>query len=204
VKLDRRLLLAGGAGALSSTLLAGRAVARKDGMPNAICDQDVFRELVAPGPRIFPGDPPEARLFDRVAGSWDVDYTNIRDDGTRDKVRGELLVGWVLDGRALQDLWIQFPKPGEDRFIGTTLRFYDADRKKWRVTWVSAVAKAVTVLEGGEEDGRIALYTDSPKGRTRWSFSNITDKTFAWQGEISTDGGKTWRMREDHRMYRRA
>jgi hypothetical protein len=204
MKLDRRLLLAGGAGALSSTLLAGRALARKDGMPNAVCDQDVFRELVAAGPRILPGDPPEARLFDRVAGSWDVDYTNIRDDGTRDKVRGELLVGWVLDGRALQDLWIQFPKQGEDRFIGTTLRFYDPDRKKWRVTWVSAVAKAVTVLEGGEEDGRIALYNDSPKGRTRWSFSNITDKTFVWQGEISTDGGKTWRMREDHRMYRRA
>jgi hypothetical protein len=204
MKLDRRLLLAGGAGALSSTLLAGRALAREDGMPNAVCDQDVFRELVAAGPRILPGDPPEARLFDRVAGSWDVDYTNIRDDGTRDKVRGELLVGWVLDGRALQDLWIQFPKQGEDRFIGTTLRFYDPDRKKWRVTWVSAVAKAVTVLEGGEEDGRIALYNDSPKGRTRWSFSNITDKTFVWQGEISTDGGKTWRMREDHRMYRRA
>jgi hypothetical protein len=204
MKLDRRLLLAGGAGALSSTLLAGRALARKDGMPNAVCDQDVFRELVAAGPRILPGDPPEARLFDRVAGSWDVDYTNIRDDGTRDKVRGELLVGWVLDGRALQDLWIQFPKPGEDRFIGTTLRFYDADRKKWRVTWVSAIANAVTLLEGSEEDGRIALYNDSPKGRTRWTFSNITDRTFVWQGELSTDGGKTWRMREDHRMYRRA
>ena len=204
MKFDRRMLLAGGAGALSSTLLAGRAFARKAGIPNAVCDQDVFRELVAPGPRILPGDPPEARLFDRVAGSWDVDYTNIRDDGTRDKVRGELLVGWVLDGRALQDLWIQFPKPGEDRFIGTTLRFYDPDRKKWRVTWVSAGAKAVTVLEGGEEDGRIALYADSPKGRTRWSFSNITDKAFVWQGESSTDGGKTWRMREDHRMYRRA
>jgi len=198
MRLDRRFLLAGGAGALGTTLLAGRAVA------GAACTQDVFKELVAAGPRIVPGEPSAARLFDRVAGSWDVAYTNIRDDGARDKVRGELLVGWVLDGRALQDLWIQFPKPGEDRFIGTTLRFYDADRKKWRVTWVSAIANAVTLLEGSEEDGRIALYNDSPKGRTRWTFSNITDRTFVWQGELSTDGGKTWRMREDHRMYRRA
>jgi hypothetical protein len=194
--LDRRLLLAGGAGALGATLLAGRAVA------NGACTQDVFKELVAPGPRIVPGDPPEARLFDRVAGSWNVDYTNIADDGTRTKVRGQLLAGWVLDGRALQDVWIQFPKPGEDRFIGTTLRFYDPDRKKWRVTWVSAIAKAVTVLEGGEEDGRIALYTDGPKGRVRWTFNDITDKDFVWRGEISADGGKTWRLREDHRMYR--
>ena len=168
------------------------------------CTQEVFRELVASGPRIVPGEPAAARLFDRVAGSWNVDYTGIADDGTRAQVRGELLVGWVLDGRALQDLWIQFPKPGEDRFIGTTLRFYDPDLKKWRVTWVSAIAKAVTLLEGGEEDGRIALYTDSPKGRTRWTFSNITDKAFVWQAERSTDGGKTWFMYEDHRMYRRS
>jgi hypothetical protein len=198
MRVDRRLLLAAGTGALGATLFADRAVA------GAACTQDVFKELVASGPRIVPGEPAEARLFDRLAGSWDVDYTNIGDDGTRSQVRGELLVGWVLDGRALQDLWIQFPQPGEDRFIGTTLRFYDPDRKKWRVTWVSAIAKAVTVLEGGEENGRIALYNDSPKGRTRWSFSNITDKSFVWQGEISSDGGKTWRMREDHRMYRRA
>ena len=68
----------------------------------------------------------------------------------------------------------------------------------------SAIAKAVTVLEGGEEDGRIALYTDSPKGRTRWTFSNITHQAFVWQAERSTDGGKTWFMYEDHRMYRRS
>ena len=196
--LDRRLLLAGGAGALGASLLAGRAVA------GPACTHDIFQELVAPGPRIVPGDPPEARLFDRVAGSWNVDYTNIDDDGTRAEVRGQLLVGWVLDGRALQDVWIQFPKPGEDRFIGTTLRFYDPDRKKWRVTWVSAIAKAVTVLEGGEEDGRIALYTDGPKGRVRWTFSDITDQDFVWRGEISADGGKTWQLREDHRMHRAA
>lgn len=204
MKLDRRLLIAGGAGALGATLLAGRALARQDGLQNAACNQAVFKELIASEPRIVPGEPSEARLFDRVAGAWDVDYTTIRDDGTRDKVRGQLLVGWVLDGRALQDVWIQLPKPGEDRFIGTTIRFYDPDRKKWRVTWVSAIAKAVTVLEGGEEDGRIALYNDSSKGRTRWTFSDITDKDFVWRGELSTDSGKTWRLREDHRMYRAA
>jgi len=197
MRLDRRLLLAGGAGALGATLLTGRAVAN-----GPACTQSVFRELVASGPRIVPGEPPAARLFDRVAGSWNVDFTNIADDGTRDQVRGQLLVGWVLDGRALQDVWIQFPKPGEDRFIGTTLRFYDPDRKKWRVVWVSAIAKAVTVLEGGEEEGRIVLYTDGPKGRVRWTFSDITDRDFVWRGELSADGGKTWRLREDHRMYR--
>lgn len=31
-----------------------------------------------------------------------------------------------------------------------------------------------------------------------------TDQGFIWRGEISGDGGKTWRLREDHRMYRAA
>ena len=81
MNLDRRLLVAGGAGALSASLLAGRALAAKADTGRAACTQDVFKELVAAGPRIVPGEPPAARLFDRVAGSWDVDYTNIRDDG---------------------------------------------------------------------------------------------------------------------------
>lgn len=191
MKLDRRLLIAGGASALGASLLPGRARARDNGMASAACGQPVFKELIASGPRIIPGEPREARVFDWIAGAWDVDYTDIRDDGTRDEIRGQLLAGWVLDGRALQDVWIQFAKPGEDRFIGTTIRFYDADQRKWRVTWVSAVAKAVTVLEGREEDGRIVLYSDNPRGRTRWTFSDITDRNFVWRGERSSDGGKT-------------
>jgi hypothetical protein len=202
--LDRRLLIVGGASTLSATLGAGVALARQHSAPSLACNQPVFKELIASGPRIDPAEPPDARLFDRIAGAWDVDYTDIRDDGSRDKIRGQLLAGWVLDGRALQDVWLQFPKPGEDRFIGTTIRFYDADRNKWRVTWVSAIAKAMMLLEGGAEDGGIALYNDGPRGRTRWTFSHLTDKGFTWRGELSTDGGKTWRLREDHRMYRAA
>src|SRR4030095_13648187 len=90
MNLDRRLLVAGGAGALSASLLAGRALAAKADTARAPCTQDVFKELVAAGPRIVPGEPPAARLFDRVAGSWDGDYHNICHDGTRRQVRRRL------------------------------------------------------------------------------------------------------------------
>jgi hypothetical protein len=202
MKLDRRLF-AGGAVALGATLLAGRALGATNGAPSTTGEwPELFKVLRAAGPLIVAGEDPQARLFDRLAGAWDIDYTTINDDGSRQKTRGQLLVAWVLDGRALQDIWLVFPKPGEDRFIGTTLRFYDPARKTWRITWVSPIAQAVTLLEGGDESGRIVLHGRGPKGRLRWTFSDITDEDFAWRGELSTDGGTTWRLREDHRMLR--
>lgn len=198
MKLNRRLLLAGGAGVLGAALTAryASAAAEKGG--------DVFDTLRASGPRIEAGEDPQARIFDRVAGAWDIDYCNIRDDGTREKTRGLLLADWVLEGRALQDIWIEFPASGGDRFMGTTLRFYDSELRKWRVTWVSPMAQAVTVLEGGDEGGRVVLLSDSARGRLRWTFSDLTDHDFRWRGELSTDGGATWRLREDHHMQRRS
>ena len=43
-------------------------------------------------------------------------------------------------------------EPGHaERWMGTTLRFYDTERKVWRITWVSPFSRAVTLLEGHGE-----------------------------------------------------
>jgi len=203
MRINRRALVAGGAGALGVALLAGRIFAGTSATARAADPgSPMFDTLRAGGPRIVKGEDPQARLFDRFAGAWDIEYCNIHDDGTRENTRGQLLVGWVLDGRALQDLWIEFPSAGGDRFMGTTLRFYDDERKTWRVTWVSPMQQAVTLLEGGDENGSIVLLAQTPRGRLRWTFSDITDQDFRWHGERSRDDGKTWQLREDHRMRR--
>lgn len=203
MKMSRRFLVAGGASALGAALVAGRAWAGQPATSgSADAGSQMFDTLRASGPRIVPGEDPQARLFDRFAGAWDVAYCNISDDGSRENTHGQLLAGWVLEGRALQDIWIEFPTAGGDRFMGTTVRFYDDQRKTWRVTWVSAVQQAVTVLEGGEQNGRIVLHTRGPRGLVRWSFIDISDHDFRWRGELSTDGGTTWRVREDHHMQR--
>ena len=55
---------------------------------------------------------------------------------------GELHVGWVLGGRAVQDVWIV---PGRDvrgeipaslAFHGSAVRFYDPAIDAWRCTWI--------------------------------------------------------------------
>lgn len=55
-----------------------------------------------------------------LIGDWVMDATVHKDDGTAFKGSGEIHFGWVLQGRAIQDVWIL---PGV--FHGTTLRIYD-------------------------------------------------------------------------------
>ena len=50
----------------------------------------------------------EARTFDRFVGTWDCDFSFHLDDGSVRHKRAELLFGWILDGRAVQDIWITY------------------------------------------------------------------------------------------------
>jgi hypothetical protein len=59
-------------------------------------------------------------------------------------------------------------------------------------------------MEGGAEGDRIVLRGRNDHGDSlRWSFNDITPNSFVWRGETSHDGGKTWRMDEEHHMTRR-
>ena len=49
---------------------------------------------------------PKLQLFGQFVGSWDVEITNYKADGSREAVQGEWHFGWVLQGRAIQDVWI--------------------------------------------------------------------------------------------------
>ncbi|PYJ39344.1 MAG: hypothetical protein DME84_02085, partial [Verrucomicrobia bacterium] len=98
--------------------------------------QDMIKSLGAPGPHSSLGD--QAQVFDRLVGTWDCDYGFHLDDGSVRHKKGELLVGWVLDGRAVQDIFITYPAEGEkDRRMGTTIRFFDTTLKQWRIVFIS-------------------------------------------------------------------
>jgi hypothetical protein len=167
--------------------------------------RDMIKVLEASGPHPSLGE--QARVFDRLVGSWDCDYSFPRDDGTVRHSKGELLVGWILDGRAVQDLFIIYPANGEkERRIGTTIRFFDTALKQWRIIFISPQFNYVVTVQGGLEGDRIVLRgTDSTDGAPiRWSFNDIKPDSFVWRGEKSHDGGKTWKLEEEHHMKRRA
>src|SRR5262245_18694946 len=74
-------------------------------------------------------------LYAWLVGRWDFDVTTFPEDGTTRQGRGEIHAGWVLQGRAIQDVWM-IPRlrdrqpgieqlPGAGNWYGTTLRIYD-------------------------------------------------------------------------------
>src|SRR5574341_1422044 len=85
------------------------AIAAADSRP-ADPRQQMVAVLAASGPHASLGD--QARVWDRFIGTWDADFGFVGDDGGVRHAPGELEFGWVLDGRAIQDLWIGYPRDG--------------------------------------------------------------------------------------------
>jgi hypothetical protein len=129
-------------------------------------------------------------LYGWLKGSWHMDATIFSADGTRQHTgTGEIHFAWVLEGRALQDVWIL---PGV--FYGTTLRVYDPSLDAWHILW-SDPLRQVYRRQIGRARGRDIVQegTDETSGApVRWSFTEITPDSFRWTGERSDDGGKTY------------
>ena len=69
-------------------------------------------------------------LYGWLIGSWKMDALIPLDDATKHTGKGEIYFGWVLEGRAIQDVWIL-----PDFFYGTTLRIYDPVIDAWHILW---------------------------------------------------------------------
>lgn len=140
------------------------------------------------------------RLYGWLIGDWDMDATVHLHDGTTHNGRGEIHVGWALEGRAIQDVWIL---PGI--FYGTTLRIYDPTRDAWHILWSDPV-RQFYARQIGRADGRDIVQdgTDDSGDAVRWSFRDITPASFRWRGERSRDGGDTWQLEAEFLARRRA
>jgi hypothetical protein len=165
--------------------------------------------LRAAGPRPELAD--RLRLFGQFVGSWELERTSYAPDGTTATVPGEWHFGWVLEGRAIQDVWICPPRGHRTDPIeppaewGTVIRFYDPRISAWRATWIGPVSGAVHTFVARQVGDEIALSGGkTDEGRPmRWIFSDITEGAFRWRSEVSPDGGSTWRRTIDMRVWRR-
>jgi hypothetical protein len=140
--------------------------------------------------------------FGRFVGSWDLRWSRPGDDEAPAEVPGELHIGWVLGGRAVQDVWIV---PGRDTgdagqgpyaFWGTTVRFFDAELGAWRSTWVEPVTGRVRKFIGRPVEDEVHLVSTDGEPFLRWRFTEIGPDRFVWRGEYSTDEARTWRLEE--------
>ncbi len=183
----------------------GHAAPKNAGGPSANDPRlDLVTALKAMGPHPSLGD--QANVFGRFVGTWDVEYMDISKDGKEIHRSGALIVGWVMDGRAIQDLWIVNPSgKRKDREVYTDLRYYDPKSRTWPAAFIDPENVSVARFTGGAEgDDRIVLDTqDLGAGTHRWSFNDIRDGSFVFRDEGSRDGGKTWKLVSEYHMTRR-
>ena len=168
------------------------------------CSANFEATLAAPGRSS--GIPEAADLYGWLVGSWELDVRHYWVDVSGRGIKGQAHFGWVLEGRAVQDVWIIPRQSGLDQgknTYGTTLRVWDAALQAWRVTWINPVTGARNELIGrrnGKKIVQVGTHADSTP--IRWIFSEITQDSFRWTGEALNPDGETWRLEGEFRATR--
>lgn len=153
----------------------------------------------------------QLHLYGQFIGDWDLLVTQYLPDGTTTSRRGEWNFRWVLEGRAVQDMFIVPARgdrgrapPDKKESYGTTLRIYDPERDSWEITYVDPVYAAVFRMTARVENGEIVQKGVDRNGHTyRWVFFDIHPDSFRWRSEVMQDGGTTWRKEQDFRATRK-
>jgi hypothetical protein len=194
------------AGLLSSLSASSRvAASEKEGNAPATGPRlGLVTELSATGPH--PSLDDQAEVVGRLIGTWDVEYTSFAKDGKATHRTGEFIVGWVMDGRAIQILWIVDPSETRtDREVYTNLHWFDPKSQAWRSAFVDPEHGSLARFTGGPVGhDRFVLETqDFGSQQNRWSANDIRPASFVWRDEASSDGGKTWTLQAEYQMKRR-
>jgi hypothetical protein len=158
----------------------------------------MFNALIANGPSSE--IPKQLRIYDWLIGSWKARVVDYPGDGQRRENIGEWHFAWVLEGRAIQDVWISPPRnlrssntPKSGNRYGTSVRSFHPDDQKWHVTWINPVSGAINLLVARSEgEGIVQEGLDDEGNMMRWVFTDIKEDSARWYGERSKDGGKTW------------
>lgn len=142
-------------------------------------------------------------VYGWLVGSWKLTVLHYRgQDVSGLDLDGEVHFGWVLEGRAIQDVWIMPRRsartPETDKvnnMFGTTLRVWDETIRGWRITWINPVRGHREEQIGRRIGNEIVQIGARPDGApTRWRFTEISGDRFHWIGESLKPDGQTWML----------
>ncbi len=119
-------------------------------------------------------------LFGQFIGDWDIVKARyVQADGTWVQMRGQVHFGWILNGSAIQDVWMGCPE-GQDKMVlfGTTIRFYDSKIDAWRSTWLSPLKGLVQMFIGRKVKDEIVLELQNSDIPEKWIFLKLRQCLF--------------------------
>jgi hypothetical protein len=162
-------------------------------------------------PRPDPALAAKLHLYGRFVGSWDLDIEYTDATGKTRRADGEWHFNWVLDGKAIQDVWI-FPARhlrggGTEpwHMYGSTFRWYDPAIDAWHITWFDP-SRPIEIRQIGRAVGAdiVQLGEELNGVRRRWRFVDIAERSFRWLGDATSDHGATWTLEMEMRARRAA
>lgn len=140
--------------------------------------------------------PEESDLFGFLIGDWELDAVLYDAKGQTRRRKGELHAVWVLEGRAIQDLFI-FPRradrngPVPDDRYATTIRTFDQFRNAWHIAFINPAAPETSAQLLARREGQYIVMEGELAGGTaiRWRIDSITETTYHYIAERATAGG---------------
>lgn len=150
--------------------------------------------------------PSEHDFFAPLIGDWDIWWTDGLQSGTPREVRGEWLFARVLDGSAVQDVFIvpsraqRLANPQPDAEYGTTIRIYEPTSGTWDIFY-GCVGTALR-LTAHKEAEEIVLVQNGEEAM-RYVFSGMSEASFSWRKELQSDAG-LWQVVARVRARRKA
>jgi hypothetical protein len=158
-----------------------------------------------------PEIPQAADAYGWLVGSWELDVLHYwAQDVSARGMKGEAHFAWVLEGRAVQDVWIMPRRSdraaGLDKHFnmyGSTLRVWDPKIEAWRITWRNPAGDHHEDQIGRRVGNDVVQLGTRPDGTTtRWTFTEITADSFHWLGESLLPDGNSWRLEGEFQARR--
>lgn len=154
--------------------------------------------------------PDDQNLYGCLVGEWDFDWYDHFDNPEPRHVKGEWIFQWILEGLAIQDIFICPSRatrditPQPDAAFGTSVRMYNPQKKAWDVLYTEwGCATHLEARQTRNFWGDVIIQKVVGNDKLHWMFSDITPDSFRWRRMVLCIENNCWRMEADLHAVRR-
>jgi hypothetical protein len=170
-------------------------------------DQGLSEILLAAGPH--PSLGAHADTYGRIIGSWLGELARFQDGKHVGSSSVEARFAWVLEGRAVHDVWItparadrQASASAGVNWYGSTLRVFEPSTGAWNTVWTDPMSQLRIELVGRRQGDDIVQIGTRAGRPIRWTFSEIEPSSFTWQGHLLNFDGVSWALEVEMKFRR--
>ena len=135
--------------------------------------------------------PPEVKQFGQLAGHWSCVSETRQADGTFKTVPGIATWSWyyILEGYAVQDVWLPDRQQNAQAPMGTNIRTYDAVNGWWDVVWSTQQAPAFERYRASYRNNELHMFAERPaNGGFPRHLMRVTFLDWRYEASGLTDG----------------